>query len=69
MTFHDYIVRDAAICGGEPIVKRTRVLVRGRLGHFAQNESTETIRHGFPSVPDEAIRAAIAVVSTSARES
>lgn len=67
MTFHDHIVRDPAICGGQPVVKGTRVLVRVLLGHLAHGETIETIRREFPSVSEEAIRAVIAFAAASAR--
>ena len=68
MTFHDHIVRDTAICGGQPVVKGTRVLVRVLLGHLAHGETTEAIRREFPSVSEEAIRAVIAFAAASASE-
>ena len=68
MTFHDYIVRDTSICGGQPVVKGTRVLVRVLLGHLAHGETTETIRREFPSVSEEAVRAVIAFAAASASE-
>lgn len=68
MTFHDHIVRDPAICGGQPVIKGTRVLVRVLLGHLAHGETTESIRREFPSVSDEAVRAVIAFAAASAGE-
>ncbi len=68
MTHHDYIVRDPAICGGQPVVKGTRVLVRVVLGQLAQGETTETIRREFPSLSQQAIRAVIAFAAASAAE-
>jgi uncharacterized protein (DUF433 family) len=68
MTFHDHIVRDTAICGGQPVVKGTRVLVRVLLAHLAHGETTEAILREFPSVSDEAIRAVIAFAAASAVE-
>jgi len=36
MTFQDKIVRDPAICNGQPVIRGTRVLVRTILGYLAQ---------------------------------
>jgi uncharacterized protein (DUF433 family) len=66
MAFHEHIVRDAGICGGQPVVKGTRVLVRVLLGHLAHGERTETIRREFPSVSEEVLRAVIAFAAASA---
>ena len=68
MTLHDQIVRDPSICGGQPVVKGTRVLVRVLLGHLAHGDATETIRREFPSVSEEALRAVIAFAAASASE-
>ena len=35
MTFQGRIVRDPEICGGQPVVRGTRVLVRTILGYLA----------------------------------
>ena len=68
MAPHDHIVRDASICGGQPVVKGTRVLVSVLLGHLAHGDSTEVIRREFPSVSEEALRAVIAFAAASASE-
>lgn len=36
MNYEDYIVRDKAICGGEPVVKGIRVTVRTVLASLAE---------------------------------
>jgi len=67
-THHQYIVRDPAVCGGQPVIRGTRVLVRTILGYLAHGETTEAIRRDFPTVSDDAIRAVIAFAATSAAE-
>jgi uncharacterized protein (DUF433 family) len=68
MTHHDHIVRDPAICGGQPVIKGTRVLVRVILGHLAHGHTSEAIRREFPSLSDDDIRAVIAFAAASASE-
>lgn len=53
MSHHEHIVRDPRICGGQPVIKGTRVLVRVILGYLAHGETTETIRGEFPSLSEE----------------
>lgn len=68
MAFHDHIVRDPAICGGQPVIRGTRVLVRVVLGYLAHGETAEVIRREFPSLTEEDVRAVIAFAAASASE-
>ena len=68
MTYQERIVRDAAICGGQPVIKGTRVLVRVILGYLAHGEPTATILKEFPSINEEDLRAVIAFAAASAAE-
>lgn len=68
MAFHDHIVRDPAICGGQPVIRGTRVLVRVVLGYLAHGETAEVIRREFPSLTEEDVRAVIAFAAASAGE-
>jgi uncharacterized protein (DUF433 family) len=62
-----YIVRDPAICGGEPVVKGTRVTVRTVLASLADGMSVAEIVRDFPTLDEEAVRAVIAFAAASAR--
>jgi uncharacterized protein (DUF433 family) len=69
--FADYagrIVRDAQICGGQPVLKGTRVTLRTVLASLAQGDSVEDILKDFPSLTPEDVRAAIAFAAASAEE-
>jgi uncharacterized protein (DUF433 family) len=55
-------------CGGELLVKGTRVTVRTLLASLAEGASVEEIRADFPSVSTDAMRAVIAFAATSAGE-
>jgi uncharacterized protein (DUF433 family) len=68
VTFQERIHRDPGICGGQPVVKGTRVLVRTILGYLAHGETISTILKEFPSVTEEDIRAVIAFAAASASE-
>ena len=68
MTYQDHIVRDPAICGGQPVIRGTRVLVRVVLGYLAHGDSTELILREFPSLTEADVRAVIAFAATSASE-
>ena len=62
------IVRDLTICGGQPVLKGTRVLLRSVLGYLAQGASIETILIDYPSLTLEHIWACIAFAAASAAE-
>ena len=68
MTYHDRIVRDPAVCAGQPVIRGTRVLVRVILGYLAHGEPTEVILREFPSLTEEDVRAVISFAAASASE-
>lgn len=68
MTCLDRIVRDPAICAGQPVVRGTRVLARVVLGYIAHGETTEHILAEFPSLTEGDVRAVIAFAAASAGE-
>jgi uncharacterized protein (DUF433 family) len=59
MVYRDRIEMDPKICSGKPVIRGTRILVTSILSQLAAGESFEKIRHGFPGLTDEDIRAAI----------
>lgn len=62
------IVRDPRICGGEPVIKGTRVPLRTILASLAEGDTNEEILGDFPSLTEEDLRAAIAFAAASAEE-
>lgn len=68
MNYREYIVRDPAVCGGEPVVKGTRVTVRTVLASLAEGMSTADIVKDFPTLDEESVRAVIAFAAASAEE-
>jgi uncharacterized protein (DUF433 family) len=68
MTYHDRIIIDPAICGGQPVVRGTRVLVRTILGYLAHGSRTDEILSEFPTIAEDDVRAVIAFAAASASE-
>ena len=64
----DRIVRDPEICGGQPVFKGTRVILRTVLASLADGDSIEEILDAFPTLKAEDVRAAIAFAAASAEE-
>ncbi|MCI0419570.1 MAG: DUF433 domain-containing protein [Acidobacteria bacterium] len=68
INYQPYIVRDPAICGGEPVVRGTRVTVRTVLASLAEGMSVAEILRDFPTLDETAVRAVIAFAAVSAEE-
>jgi uncharacterized protein (DUF433 family) len=67
-TLVDFIVRDKAICGGEPVFRGTRVTMRTVLASLADGDSVEQIIASFPTIDEQQVRAVIAFAAASAQE-
>ena len=63
-----FIERRREVCGGEPVIRGTRVTVRTILASLAEGASVDEIVANFPTVPREAVRAMIAYAAASAEE-
>jgi len=68
MAFQDYIVSDKTICGGQPVIRGTRITLRTILASLAEGDSIEDILKAFPTLSTEAVRAVIAYAASSAEE-
>jgi len=68
MHYQDYIVRDPKFCGGEPIIKGTRVTLRTILASLATGDNIQQILDDFPTLTEENVRAVIAFAAASAEE-
>ena len=68
MDWRAYIVRDPAICGGQPTLRGTRVLLRTVLGYLAHGEPIDRVLADFPTLTNEHVRAAIAFAAGAAGE-
>ena len=68
LTYQDRIVRDRAICGGEPVVRGTRVTLRTVLASLAEGATLDEILADFPTLTLDDVRAVIAFAAASAAE-
>ncbi len=68
MNYHDYIVQDPKTCGGEPVIKGTRVTIRTILASLADGDTVEKILQDFPTLKDQDVRAIICFAAASAEE-
>ena len=68
MDYKKRIVRDPGICGGEAVIRGTRVTVRTILASLAEGMSVAEIVENFPTLDEEAVRAVIAFAASSAEE-
>ncbi|MCB0023764.1 MAG: DUF433 domain-containing protein [Caldilinea sp.] len=66
--YSDVIGRDPAICGGEPVVRGTRVTVRTILASLAEGAWIDEILADFPTLTEAQLRAVIAFAAASAEE-
>jgi uncharacterized protein (DUF433 family) len=66
--YQDHITSDPGVCGGQPVVRGTRVLVRTVLGYLAHGESGDAILRELPSLTEADLRAVIAFAAASASE-
>jgi len=58
--YRKHIQRDPKLCGGEPVVRGTRVTVRTILASLAEGATIEQILEDFPTLAEEDVRAVIA---------
>ena len=68
MTYDNHILRDQNICGGEPVIKGTRVSIRTILASLADGDTIEEIVEAFPTISADDVRAVIAFAAASAEE-
>lgn len=68
MDYQRHIMRDPKVCGGEPVIKGTRVTVRTVLASLAEGAKDEEILEDFPTLTEENVRAVIAFAAVSAEE-
>jgi len=68
MNYRQHLERRRDLCGGQLVVKGTRVTVRTLLASLAEGATQEEILADFPSVSAEAVRAVIAFAAASAEE-
>ena len=68
MDYRRRIVRHPKVCGGEPVLKGTRVTLPSVLASLAEGATTEEVLEDFPTLTEDDVRAAIAFAAASAQE-
>jgi uncharacterized protein (DUF433 family) len=68
MDYLSHIDQDPRICGGEPVIKGTRVTLRTVLASLAEGASLDEILADFPTLSADDLRAVIAFAAASAEE-
>jgi uncharacterized protein (DUF433 family) len=68
MRLHEIVIRDPAICGGQPVFRGTRVTLRTVMASLADGETVEQIVASFPTLSEQQVRAAIAFAAASVQE-
>ncbi len=68
LDYSRYIVQDPKICGGEPVLRGTRVPVRTVLASLAEGATVAEILEDFPLLDAEGVRAVIAFAAASTAE-
>ncbi len=66
--YTQFITRSPEICGGEPVVKGTRVTIRTILASLAEGATIAEIVADFPTVSEDAVWAVVAFAAASAQE-
>ena len=66
--YAEHIVRDPAVCGGEPIIKGTRVTLRTVLASLGEGATIAEVIEDFPALTEEQVLAVIAFAATAAEE-
>jgi uncharacterized protein (DUF433 family) len=68
MSFRDHIIRDPNICGGEPVIRGTRVTLRTLLASLADGDDEAEILEDYPALTRDDLKAVIAFAAASAEE-
>ena len=61
-------MRDPSICGGEAVIKGTRVTLRTILASLAEGDRVEDLLREFPTLTENDVLAVIAFAAASAEE-
>ena len=68
MDYDAVIVRDPQICGGQPVIRGTRVPLHTLLASLADGDSIEEILKDFPTLRRQDVEAVIAFAAASAQD-
>jgi uncharacterized protein (DUF433 family) len=62
------IVRDPKVCGGQPVIRGTRVTLHTVLASLAEGDSVQDIVRDFPTLSEADVLAVIAFAADAARD-
>jgi uncharacterized protein (DUF433 family) len=68
LDYSQHIVRDPKVCGGQPIIKGTRVTLRTVLASLSEGATVGEILADFPALSEEDVRAVIAFAALSSED-
>ena len=68
MNYQDRITRDPLICGGEAVIKGTRITLRTVLASLAEGDRADDLLREFPALTEDDVLAVIAFAAASAEE-
>ncbi len=68
MNYMSYFERNPGICGGQWVIKGTRVPVRTLLASLAEGATTEEILADFPTTTSDDVRAVIAFAAAAVED-
>ncbi|MCI0573966.1 MAG: DUF433 domain-containing protein [Myxococcaceae bacterium] len=68
MNYRARIVREPGVCGGEPVIRGTRVTLRTILASLSEGDANDDILAAYPTLLVEDVRAVIAFAADAARE-
>ena len=68
MDYQQHFSRDPKVCGGEVVLRGTRVTLRTVLASLREGASVVEIVQDFPTITEEDVRAVIAFAAASAQE-
>jgi uncharacterized protein (DUF433 family) len=68
MDYSQVNVRAPAVCGGEPVIRGTRVTLRTVLASLAEGDRFESILRDFPTLTEDDLRAVIGFAAASAQD-
>ncbi|MFH0980033.1 MAG: DUF433 domain-containing protein [Planctomycetota bacterium] len=68
MNYLQVIVRNPQICGGQPVIRGTRIPLHTVLASLADGDNIEEILKDFPTLTREDVEAVIAFAAASAQE-
>lgn len=68
MDYQQFIVRDPQVCGGQPVIRGTRVTLQTVLASLADGDGIDDILADFPTLTRVQVEAVIAFAAASASE-